>query len=426
MDTKDENKNISGKRKKSGLRRVLKWIFVPLAIVLLLIAAAISIGVWLLSPDELTPMMSEYSSKYLDANVTAGKVELSFWSTFPKVSLKVDKLTVVSKSLKDVPDSVRRRLPADADTLLTLEQFDGGVNIWALMGGTVMLYDVTFRKPDINIVQVNDSTANYLIVPPTEVDSTETDMPYIVINRFAIEGGAPVRIFSLADSVDMSVKIADAAISGTDAPVYTLDIEGSGGGEVMPGLRLADMKFGVDGRVGWNQRNPHHIELQNFSVSANNIGVKINTKVNFEKSPVIETLQISGKDISLADLIAMVPEQYAGSLKKIDTDVAVNFTGELLKPYAIESKALPAMKASLLISDGHLNYDRMALKSLKADIEAVLPEGNAELAHITLNELTVNGRSLSFSLDGTLSNLSSEAAVDGNFRGQLNTSMLPR
>ena len=72
------------------MRRVLKWIFVPLAIVLLLIAAAISIGVWLLSPDELTPMMSEYSSKYLDANVTAGKVELSFWSTFPKVSLKVD------------------------------------------------------------------------------------------------------------------------------------------------------------------------------------------------------------------------------------------------------------------------------------------------------------------------------------------------
>lgn len=426
MDIEKDNRDTASAGGKSRWRRVLKWVLISIGIVLFLLTALISIGVWLLSPDELTPMVSQYSSKYLNANVTASKVELSFWSTFPKVSLKVDDLIVVSKSLNNVPDSVRRQLPADADTLLTLKRFDGGVNIWALMGGTVMLYDVTFSKPDINIVQVNDSTANYLIVPPTEEDTTETNMPYLVINRFVIEGGAPVRLFSLADSIDLSVTIADAAIGGTDAPVYTLDIDGSGAGEIMPGLRLSDMKFGVDGRIDWNQRNPHHIGLQDFKVSANNIGVTVNTNVNFEKSPVIESLDITAKDISLAELIAMIPEQYAGALKKIDTDVAVNFSGELLHPYNLDSKSLPALKAALKISEGHLNYDRMALKSLKADIEAVLPEGNSDMAEIIVNNLTVNGRSLRFSLDGRVKNLTSNAAVEGNFRGQLNTSMLPR
>ncbi|MDE6050037.1 MAG: hypothetical protein K2G09_10155 [Paramuribaculum sp.] len=424
MDTKDENRDISGKRKKSGVRKILKWVFVPIAILLLLVAAVISIGVWMLSPDELTPMVSKYSSRYLDADVTAGKVELSFWSTFPKVSLEVDDLTVVSHTLKNVPDSIRRQLPANADTLINLKHFDGGVNIWALMGGTVMLYDVTFREPDVNIVQVNDSVANYLIVPPT-ADTTATDLPYISIDRFAIEGGAPVRVFSLADSIDLSVKITEATLAGSSAPVYAIDIDGIGGGEIMPGLRLSDMTFGVDGRVDWNQRKPNHIELKDFTVSANNVGVKMNTKVNFEKSPVIESLTLGGEKIKIADLIAMVPEQYLESLKQIDTDVQLDFNAELLKPYQIDSKSLPALKASVRIPGGYLNYDRMALNSLRADINALLPDGNPELAQININELAVQGRSLKFTLEGLIRNLTADAEVDGRFRGQLNTSMLP-
>lgn len=424
MDTERDTKNAQ-EGKRSVVRKILKWVLIPVGILVLLAAIVVSVGMWMLSSKELTPMVSEYSSRYLDADVTAGKVELSFWSTFPKVSLDVEDLKVVSHALKDVPDSVRAKLPADADTLLILKKFEGGVNVWALMGGTVMLYDVTFDQPDINIVQVNDSVANYLIVPPSVEDSTST-MPYLTIDRFAIKGAAPVRLFSLEDSLDLAVNIAEADLTGTAAPVYSVDIDGMGGGEILPGIRLADMKFGANGRIDWNQRDPHHLALQNFAVSANDVTLNINTKVNFAQSPVIESLTLSGKNIKVADLLALVPEQYLSGLKDIDTDISLTFSGELLKPYDVGSRSLPSMKASVQIPGGYLNYDRMALSSLSADIDATLPDGNPELAQITVNDLAVQGRSLSFNLEGSVSNLTDKAEVDGTFRGRLNTAMLPK
>lgn len=426
MDNKDGGNATKVGKKSSGWRKVLKWVLIPVGILVLLVVAVIGVGVWMLSSEELTPMVSKYSSKYLDADVTAKKVELSFWSTFPKVSLEVDGLTVVSHSLRGVPDSIRAQLPANADTLLTLNRFAGGVNVWALMGGTVMLYDVVFKEPDVNIVQVNDSVANYLIVPPSRNDSSETAMPYLTLDKFAIEGGAPVRYFSLADSIDITARISDATLGGAEAPVYSVDIDGFGGGEIMPGIELGKMSFGVDGRIDWNQRKPKHIALKDFKVSANNVGVKINTTVNFESSPVIESLDIEGKDISISDVVALVPEQYRGGLAGIDSDVKLSLSAKLLQPYDVNSKELPGLSGNISIPGGYLNYDRMALRSLLADIDAVLPAGNMEEAVVTVNKLSVEGRSLSFNLEGMVRNLTKDAEVEGSFNGQLNTAMLPQ
>lgn len=153
---------------RSRWRRALKWTAIAAGSLAALAVVATAVAVWVLSPETLTPMVEKYSSDYLDAKVSARRVELTFWKTFPKVQIDVEGLTVVSESLRDITPQQRAQLPADADTLLTMRRFSGGINVWAATMGYLMLYDVEIDAPRVNLVKVDDLHANYDVVPPPE------------------------------------------------------------------------------------------------------------------------------------------------------------------------------------------------------------------------------------------------------------------
>ena len=83
--------------------------------------------------------------------------------------------------------SIRATLPADADTLLTLHRFSGGINVGELALGHIALYDVTFDRPRLNLMVASDSINNFSIIPPSDTTATDgtTVIPPLSINRFA-------------------------------------------------------------------------------------------------------------------------------------------------------------------------------------------------------------------------------------------------
>ncbi len=144
-------------KKRPLWRRILKWSGIAVATVFAVFILVCSLLVWCLTPGRLTPMVEKIASESIDADVSLSRVELTFWHTFPKMTLEMDSLRVVSRSLHTLPDSVRATLPADADSLLSLPSFHAGVNVFALLGGHVSLYDVVFTHPEVNLLQVDDS-----------------------------------------------------------------------------------------------------------------------------------------------------------------------------------------------------------------------------------------------------------------------------
>ncbi|MDE5627408.1 MAG: AsmA family protein, partial [Candidatus Amulumruptor sp.] len=159
-------------RRRSLLFRAAKWLLLSVAAILLLVIAVIGVAVAYLSPDRLTPMVNKYASEYLIADVEAARVELSLWSTFPRLEIRVDSLRIDSRALDGLADSRLAELPVDAARLLEVEQFHGSVNVPAILNGQVRLHDVVIHNPKINLVAVNDSVANYLIVPPSDADGS--------------------------------------------------------------------------------------------------------------------------------------------------------------------------------------------------------------------------------------------------------------
>ena len=195
MEREDDNTH-ERMRQRSWLKKSVKIVAVAVAAVVLVVVGLLTAVVVVLSPERLTPLVSKYSSEYIDGEVTARRIELTIWSTFPRLSVDIDSLTLVSGALDRLDPEVRRQLPADADTLLTLRSLHGGLNLAALLAGRYELYDVALSQPSLNIVIADDSTANYNIVPPSaDEPEHETALPELGINRFLLLNSGPLRYF---------------------------------------------------------------------------------------------------------------------------------------------------------------------------------------------------------------------------------------
>ena len=155
-------------------KKILKRTGIAVGAVVLLLAAIITVALMYLTPARLTPLVNRYASEYLDADVNARRVELTFWSTFPRLNLQIDTLGVVSRTLRVLGPEERASLPSDADSLLSLERLSGGIHLLKILKGDIDLYDVELTNPRINLYAANDSVNNYNIVPPSEESDEES------------------------------------------------------------------------------------------------------------------------------------------------------------------------------------------------------------------------------------------------------------
>ena len=63
------------------LTKTLLWIILGIVLLITLLLGCV---VWILTPERLTPIVEQYANEYLDAQVRVGRVELTFWKTFPQ------------------------------------------------------------------------------------------------------------------------------------------------------------------------------------------------------------------------------------------------------------------------------------------------------------------------------------------------------
>ena len=71
------------RRRRPVWLRILRgtgWVLLSLIVAVVIICSAV---VWVLSPEQLTPIIERVASRSLNADVKVGRAELTFWSSFP-------------------------------------------------------------------------------------------------------------------------------------------------------------------------------------------------------------------------------------------------------------------------------------------------------------------------------------------------------
>ena len=422
---------------KRTFKLMAKWIAIIAGTFTGLFLILCTLIVWFFTPGRLTPFVEKQASAYIDGELKVKRVELTFWKSFPKMTVEVNSLTLLSHSLGDLPDSVRATLPADADSLLSLASFRGGINVLPLMAGQISLYDVAFNSPRVNILQVTPDKANYDIFSDTASgkegkaatkDDTGTsllELPRISIERFTITDASPLRYRSIPDSTDMTLYLRNVDLGGTKAPLYTLATDGKVVWPLLEEYNFTSLTFNTDGSLQWDSRKPLRIEASDFTVNVDDFSALINTLLDFSGEPTAEKLEIKADGIPVEKALAHLPADLRKLTAPLKTDMVVNAAICLTSPWCMTDTILPSAEARLEIPLCHLDYENLKLREFETEFTAQFYGDSIDASVFTLKKLHARGAAVQLDLRARCSNILADPFIEGTFDGNINLNAIP-
>lgn len=165
------------KKKKSLVRRILKWSGITF---LLLLVAIILIPIFF--KDKLKDLVIKEVNKTLNAELELDDFDLTFLSTFPNLSVQLH-----GTRLKGVNEFA-------GVTLADIKTVRADVGLWdVIKGETISIDAVHLKEPKIDVRVLYDGKANYDIVKPdslkTEEELSEPSNFALELKKYSIEGG---------------------------------------------------------------------------------------------------------------------------------------------------------------------------------------------------------------------------------------------
>ncbi len=215
------------------MKKALKIFGITLGSIIGMVLLVVGLAIWVVfTPERLTPIIRNVTSEYVKCNHTIGKVELTFFSTFPRFGLSLDSIYVVNPTEG-----------APSDTVVAIPHADLSVNVTDyLMHNNLTLHTLSIPDLQANIYIATDGKANYdvfaLTSDTTETqDTTSSALPFNAIQVDELNISAQqLRYISLPDSMDIALH--QATISATVAnwenmqlALHMADIDATIGGE---------------------------------------------------------------------------------------------------------------------------------------------------------------------------------------------------
>lgn len=398
------------------LKSVLWFIFSIVALILLVLGAA----VWILNPDQLTPLAEKYANEYLDADVSVGRIELTVWKTFPYATVDIADLTIISKSLDKLPVEERAKLPAYSDTLLETGQLHIGLNLLKLSLGEVALQDAMIDSPNLNLVVYSDSVANYLIVPPSNDTVSSVPMPKISINSLEINHCKKIRYFSYKDTLSAELGITAAQFAETESGNFQLLFDGNAGLSMPGGLVMDSIPFSIISNLKWSANNPYKVGISDCNIKVIDIPVTVNSTVSVEKYPVIENLKMNVGPLDVAAVIRYLPEKYKTRFSKLNTDLSIALKLKLVKRYILSGKELPSLDIDIDIPRSFIRSGKGSLENLALNAGVRIDGKNMDKSSVSVKNFNVDGKNASLNIKGSASNLISNTHIDATIKGKAN------
>lgn len=419
---------VAPKGRFRWLRRIFNILFGTIIAVVCLIIIAVSLAVWILTPERLTPLIENVGSEYLNADVKLDRAELTFWHTFPRLEVDVNGLNIRSRVFDSIPASIKSQLPQYADSLLAVDSLHAGINVVKLLGMKIDLHDIEIVRPKANIVVADSTLANYNIFPPSEKeDTTTTEIPDITLDRFYLKGLAPIRYYSLPDSVEVALNIDNVNFdSDTDNPVYSLKFDADTSADISPLIDIQQMPLQFNGRIGWKSSEPLKISLEDFTLCVGPINTHFDTAINASGDyPVIETLKATLNPLRIKDLEPYMPAEYALYLKDLRSDMKVGAQILLTKPYRPTVDAIPSADIHVEVPECSAEYQNLTLDRFAVAVDAYLT-GNPATSSVSVKKFLAVGEGIGFNIEALVSGLTEDPLVEGNFSGGVDFAKLPR
>ena len=331
------------------MKKALKILGITLGSMIGVILLVIGLAIWVVfTPERLTPIVREVVSECVQCEHEIGKVELTFFSTFPRFGLRIDSVAVIHP-MEGAP----------SDTVVHIPHAVLSVDVLAFLNEG-MLSIPTLRMPDLqaNIYVAADGSANYDILVGNEAkgeEATSMALPFQTIQVDEIQLSArQLRYISKPDTMDMTLR--DTRIE-TAQPI------------------VADLQ-------------KMHIALQDARIATNSLALTLNGWAQL--GDTLQTdIRLALNDWAIDSVLALLPitldkditELVRGGSATLDATAKINMADSAASKVLVHQLAAHVkhtdLKAQGIVKDplGKLWADVTAdVNVLIADVKAFLPK----------------------------------------------------
>ncbi|MGL4518928.1 MAG: AsmA family protein [Phocaeicola sp.] len=419
---------------ESKLKKALKYTAITLAslVALLVVVAAVVVN-FVLTPAKLTPLVLEQANKHLRAQVSCEAVDITLFSTFPQIGIRLTNGELLSHALHD-------SLPATAqDSLLQFKTCLVTARPLALLASNqVKIHEVLIDEATIYAFRNSQGVANWEVVAPTDstlvTDSVTTDS---VAFNGAIEIGnieirranvtfddrftelfADLRSFNFRLSGSLSEVQNEVALH-LDAKNILLWQQGK--------LLVNKLGFGFDTRL-FVDRSEQLYKLDDTQLDVN--GIRLLASGVLQKDRDTNNLDVDfnfGLQVpTLKTVLDLIPTSIVSEAADVTAKGAVDVKGTLKGIYG--AGQIPVFEALATIDGASAQYKGMpyGIDKLDVSLAARLNVADKSDSYITLHNFYFAGASSTLQCSAQIKNPLLNPRLESSINAQIDFTNLAK
>ncbi len=328
-----------------------KWVKVVLISFVVVISILTSAVLYVFyNLDQLKQLALKEVNKQLNTTLSAKSIDVTFWNTFPNVSLAFNEI--------GIDDPIRKN-----KKLLSVQHLYLGFNF----------YDIINEKYQIQLLEVDSGTLhlfvdatnkeNYLIIKEQASDTNKKKSPFsFKLNKLKFKKVHLV-YHNILQEINIETAIENAALSGSFSDELfelTLDLDARLNMLESGGTMLFKEKHIQLSTALWVDRKKDLYTIGNSACKIDALELELAGKVKQLNKKTDFDIQFSAKQISIQNLLSILPVKLPKSLSNYTSEGNVYFKGIIKGAKSIH--VFPLIRINFGIENGTLTDPESKLK----------------------------------------------------------------
>ncbi|MGE5429467.1 MAG: AsmA-like C-terminal region-containing protein [Syntrophomonadaceae bacterium] len=385
--------------------------------IILLVIILLMMFVPMLFKDQIAEMVKKQANKQLNAVLNFESAGLNMFKSFPDLTLSINNLTIVNKP------------PFKGDTLLSAASFNATIDLWSLIkGNAIRIEEVNLHRPNIKLIVLEDSTANYNIMKPDTVKPAPSQKQVNISLKYYSVDGANIAY------LDQS--------SGMTAIIKNLDHEGSGDlskdkFDLKTETKIDELTFEYNGLTYLNKVNAYldmqlfaNMNEKKFTLNKNELRIN-NLTVKFDgfvarpdASNMSMDLTFASNRTDFKDIVSLIPAAYSQNFSDLKSSGKMLLNGSVKGVY--NKVRIPSFNIKLMVQNGSFQYPKLpnTVKNVNVDLNVNNPGGTPDNTVVNLKQMHFELGNDPFDASLVLTTPRSNPYIDTKVKGRLNLGQL--
>lgn len=400
---------------RPGLKKALKVSLISVGSLLGLCIVAVAVVLWfVLTPSKLTPMVEKAANTYLNADVKVGNVDVAFFSTFPRFTIKIDDGELVSHVAG--ADSLRSSRPY-RDSLLQFARCRVSLNPLPLItDNRIVIGRVLLDSAKVYAWRDSSGNANWNVMSAAgDADAVEDTSATggfrsksIVLRSLRIKDADIIfndrstDVYAMVRDVNSRIRLG-AGVRGAAAAV-----ELSCGNLFLwqrGNVLVKRTALSLNTNVGFNA-DSMKVVLRNADLGVNDINLSLNGTLRGDSVRRAMDVDLAFEAVapSVERALNLIPESVVRH-QDLTADGTVMLEGAVRGVYG--NGLMPTVSLCMKIEDASAHYEGLpyGIDSLEADFDAFVDLAREQESYLDLKIFKLHGNDIDVLADAKVTEL---------------------